>query len=119
MTALCGTEITDRLDRLYRLVDAGLYGTDYFVIGGDPPIISPSIPDTPESPIISPGLLYKADQIIQLVDSSVNGTETPIYGAVAESIRSQLQAILDAIAADDTDLSTILDDLTAILALLA
>lgn len=118
MTALCVQDVTDRLDRLYRLIDAGLYGTVYTVTGSDPLTIAPDIADVPDSAIVSPGLLYRADQIVQLVDGSINGTETPIYGLPAESIRSQLQAILDAIMSGSTDLTEVLNDLTSIIALL-
>ena len=117
-TANCLTDITDRLDRLYRLMDSGLYGTVYSVESTDPLVIVPPIADAPDSPIIEPGLLWKADQIVQLVDSSINGTETPIYGIPVNSVRAQLQAILDALTSSDTDLSTIISDLETMIVLL-
>jgi len=55
---------------------------------------------------------------MQMLDNRIAGTETPLY-ADTPGLKQQLQSIIDAMAADDTDIAEIIEQLTLVAGLLA
>lgn len=119
LMSTCVNDLLERQDALYRLLDTALFGTEYTIESTDPLVVTPPIPaarllayDNQAS------LLGRADQSIQLVDNTLNGTETPLY-AYTPSVKELLQGVIDAIAAEDTDLEAMLAQLELIATLVA
>ena len=117
LMSTCLSVLLESNDRLYRLVDTGLFGTEYTIESDDPLVVTPAIPaarvlayDNVDS------VLGRLDRLAQLTDNTFNGTETPLY-SYTPNVKEQLQAIIDAMG-DDTDLTTIISDLEAIAVLL-
>jgi hypothetical protein len=105
-------------DRLYRLVDTGLFGTEYTIESTDPLVVTPPLPaarllayDAQDS------LLGRQDRATQLVDNAINGTTTDLY-TYAPSVKDLLQSVIDALAAEDTDIAGLLSELEIIAGLL-
>jgi len=117
MTALCVQQLVDSNDRLYRLLDAGLFGRVYEASGDDPPIITPSIPVVPDMEFANPGALGKLEHIDQGLQSFVGGIDTPNYSGTP-NVLALLQGVIDAINAQETDNTEIIEDLVEIIALL-
>jgi hypothetical protein len=63
-------------------------------------------------------MLFRADQIVQLVDNTINGSDTPLY-SYTPSVKELLQSIIDGIASGDTTSEGLLSQLELIAALLA
>jgi|EndMetStandDraft_7_1072992.scaffolds.fasta_scaffold68607_2 hypothetical protein len=117
MTALCVQDLVESNNRLYRLIDAGLFGRAYDA-GAEPPgTITPIIPDVPDLSFADPGLLGKVEYLSQAFQSFVGGIDTANFIGTP-NVLGLLQAIIDALAAEDTDLGDLLSQLELIAALL-
>lgn len=117
MTALCVTELIESNDRLYRLLNQAMYGQSYEVVTEDPLVITPAIPLVPAGDIAGPSLLYNTDAALQLIDNSLNGTETGLY-AYTPSVKDLLQSVIDSLAASGSADADQLEQLIEIVALL-
>jgi hypothetical protein len=76
----CLTGLVEEQQRLYRLIDNALNGTQYQVTGDDPltlkPIITPEIPNVPSpDPAIAPGLRARIERLEHLLDNLANGRQ--------------------------------------------
>lgn len=119
MLMACLNDLFDKQDALYRLVNTALRGETYSVVTEDPLVIEPTIQPFVELGFVDQNsLLGYLDRQTQLVDNTINGTETPLY-TYSPSVKEQLQAIIDALAAEDTDLGDLLTQLELIAGLLA
>lgn len=117
MTSLCVQDLVESNDRLYRLIDAGIFGRVY-TAGAEPPgTITPVIPAVPDLSFADPGALSKMERVSQLLQSRLNGDDTPNYSGTP-NIPALLQAIIDALNADDTNLEGILAALEQVVILL-
>lgn len=115
----CVDKIVESNDRLYRMLDTAIYGVGYVVESTDPLVVTPGIPPQRTLGIYDEGsILGRIDDLQQLLQNALNGTETPHYDAVP-GIRALLQSIIDALGADDTDLEGILAQLELVVGLLA
>lgn len=118
MTALCVQDLVESNNRLYRLIDSSMFGTVYDA-GAEPPgTITPIIPDVPGLEFANPGLLGKVEYMSQALQSFVGGVDTPNFSGTP-NVLTLLQGVIDALAADDTDITSILSDLELIIAALA
>lgn len=119
LMATCLDVLLAQNDAIYRLLNTSLRGQEYIVVSDDPLVIEPSI-----EPVVSLGFVDQnsvigyLDRQAQLVDNTLNGTETPLY-SYTPSVKEQLQAIIDALATEDTDLGDLLTQLELIVGLLA
>jgi hypothetical protein len=113
----CAADLTTGLDRLYRLMESVYYGT-VWTATGDPPVITPDIPTVPPAGSLPEGLIARTEYIQQVLDNALNGTYYPLFN-IETSLRDQLQAIIDGIAADGEVEAEELAKLVEILAALA
>jgi hypothetical protein len=105
-------------DALYRLVNTALLGQPYETTSSDPLVVEPAIePWVTLDVLDQDSVLGRLDRLTQLMDNTINGTETPLYD-YTPSVKEQLDSIIAALG-DDTDLATIISDLEAIALLLA
>lgn len=113
----CAEDFTKGIDRLYMLLDSALYGHTYNA-SGEPLVITPPIPDVPDTASLPEGLVDRARRLFEMLDNSINGS---IYIDFSDenSIKARLQAINDAILADDEIEAEQLQELIQILAALA
>jgi len=119
LMALCMDDLIASNDRLYRMLDTAIYGVGYTVESVDPLIVTPAIPPQRTLGIYSDdSILGRMEDLKQLLQNALNGTETPHYDTVP-GIRALLQSIIDALGAEDTDLSDILAQLEIVAGLLA
>lgn len=118
MTIQCAADITTRLDSLYRLIDAGVFGRVYESDGGEEPIITPAIPTVPDMSHSEPGILGQQERLVQLLENTIQGIETPLYN-YQPSVKDLLQGIIDKIQTDSTSNEDLLNELIEIAALLA
>lgn len=107
MALLCGgvKEITDRQDALYRMLSSAVYGTEYTIESTDPfLVVTPAIEPTHALTIDhDDSLLGRAEDMRQLLQNALNGTDTPLYDR-ANGVRDLLESLLTAIeASDDLD----------------
>lgn len=115
----CLNDLLEGVDRISMRLDTYMVGKEYTVESSDPLIISPAL-----SPIATldidnqDSLLGRIDRLTQLTDNSINGTDTPLYSDT-NSVKALIQGVIDALAADDTDLEGILSQLEIIAALVA
>lgn len=108
----------EKQDELYRLVNTGIFGVTYATVTEDPLVVTPAIaPHVTLDVHDQDSIMGRLDRLAQLIDNTINGTETPLY-SYTPNIKEQLQAIIDAIGAG-TDLTDVLSDLEAIALLLA
>lgn len=115
----CLDDLLERQDRLYRMLDAALFGKEYTLVSADPLEVTPGIPAVHEMIYQTDfGIMAQIDDLRQLIDNSINGAATTNY-AYPESVKDLLQGIIDALAADDADLESILSKLEIIAALVA
>lgn len=107
LMANCITEITQRQDALYRLMNTALLGVAYETVSTDPLIVEPAIAPHVNLDIHDQdSLLGRLDRLTQLTDNTFNGTETPLYDYVP-SVKDQLQTIIDGMT-DETEIADIL-----------
>lgn len=118
MTQLCVSELVESNNRIYRLLDWSLNGVVYDAGANPPETITPAIPDVPSEDTAFPGLVRTIFNTNQMLNNALNGDiNTDFTNPV--SIRDQLQSIIDALAASDTDFTEIIEQLEAIALLLA
>lgn len=121
MALLCGglTEITDRQDALYRMLDSALFGRLYTVVSTDPLDVTPAIAPTHDLEIeANDSLLGRTDDLQQLLKNALNGTLTTNYFTPV-GIRELLQQIADANATENTLDAEQIEKLVELLVLLA
>jgi hypothetical protein len=119
LMATCLQDLLDKQDALYRLVNTGLFGVTYTLESSDPITVSPAIePFVDLTNYDQDSIMGRIDRLVQLVDNSINGTETPLY-SYDPSVKALLQGIIDALGSEDTDLADILSQLEIIAALVA
>jgi hypothetical protein len=122
LAILCGgvKEITDRLDNLYRLHAGALYGTEYSVVSSDPElVIEPAIQAYHALDFENENsLLGRAEDLRQLLQNGINGTETPLYDR-ADGIRDLLELIKTALETESGIDSNMLAKLAEIAVLVA
>lgn len=103
LAILCGglKEITDRQDALYRMLGTAIYGTLYNVVSVDPVlVVEPPIEPTHSMDFDNPdSLLGRAEDLRQLLQNGINGTDTPLYDR-ANGVRDLLELIQAAIEAE-------------------
>jgi hypothetical protein len=107
------------LDDLYRLLDTNLRGTIYTTTTTDGVVeITPAIPVVPattDAPLLPEVALLR--ETLSMLVAGATAYDTPLLTTM--SLQSLLQAVIDAIAAGNTDASASLTELEAIAALLA
>lgn len=119
LMAACLDDFIRLQEAQYRLLSTAFIGTEYSADASDPPIISPAIPD-----YITVGdyerdsALGMLNDNLQLIDNSINGTETPHYD-YTPSVKELLQTVIDTLGADDAELADILAQLEIIAGLVA
>lgn len=118
MTTTCLQDLVESNNRLYRLIDSGLFGRVYDEGETPPDTITPVIPAVPDLSFANPGLLAKTELLSQAVQSFVGGITTDNFSGTP-NVLSLLQAVIDALASEDTDIGDLLEQLEIIAALLA
>lgn len=122
MALLCGglKEITDRQDNLYRMLDTAIYGRQYTVVSVDPElVIEPPLQATRLLAIEDESsVLGRMEDLRQLLQNALNGTETPVYDR-AEGIRDLLEQIRTALEEQESLDPEMLAQLIQIAGLLA
>jgi hypothetical protein len=115
----CLDVLLQQNDALYRLVNTALLGVAYTTVSEDPLVVTPAIaPHVNLDVHDQDSVMGRLDRLTQLIDNSVNGTETPLY-TYDPSVKALLQGIIDALATDDSDLGDILAQLELVVGLLA
>lgn len=115
LMATCLTDLVESNDRVYRLLNTAIFGQLYVVEGIDPLLVSPPIEPAVDLTVLDQdSLMGRLDRLTQLTDNTFNGTETPLYDYVP-SVKTQLQAIIDAMGTDDTDIEDIIAKLELLL----
>jgi hypothetical protein len=121
LAILCGglREITDRQDALYRMLDSAMFGRHYNVTTSDPLVVEPAIWPTHELAIEDPDSLFgRAEDLRQLLQNALNGTETPNYSR-ADGVRDLLELIKTALETESGIDSDMLAKLAEIALLVA
>jgi hypothetical protein len=119
LMATCLQDLIESNNRLYRMLDTGIYGREYTIESTDPLVVTPDIPAA--RPIAfedQDSLLGRLDRLTQLLDNTFNAASTSLY-SYSPSVKEQLQSILDALTTDSTDLGTVITDLELIIGALA
>lgn len=101
----CGTDIINRQDALYNLLDASLRGTLREVTGAgtdeDPYVYDPEIPQTVDPVVyLLPGMQHSARSTLEGVRNLANGETFTDFPDV-RNFRQTLDDILAALAAED------------------
>jgi hypothetical protein len=107
------------MDSMYRMLDATLNGTQYTEqTANGVTTITPAIPlyiDTPVHAIVS-----TLNRLRSLSNVLITGDETELTPlSPTQSLGARIQQVIDAIANDTVDLSSVISELTAIAGLLA
>ncbi|SRR6266436_911616 len=119
LMSTCLSVLLEQNDALYRLVNTGIFGVTYATVSTDPLVVTPAIaPHVTLDVHDQDSIMGRLDRLTQLVDNSINGTETPLY-SYDPSVKALLQSIIDALGTDDTDLGAILSQLELVVGLLA
>lgn len=119
MTKLCLEQFLESQNRIYRLVDAGLFGRVYINAGTvEEPDITPAIPLTPNIAYVAPGLLERAENLRSLLENALLGYTSPNY-ADPRGIKQQLDEIITALQSGDSLDDDMLAQLQIIAGLLA
>lgn len=94
----CIDDLIASNDRLYRMVDTALYGTEYTIEETDPAlIVTPEIGPTHELTIENAdSILGRMEDMRQLLQNALNGTETPNYDR-ANGVRDLLESLITAV----------------------
>lgn len=82
LALLCGglQELKEQNDRLYRMLDTAIFGTGYTVESTDPLVVTPEIPPQKTMGIRDEAsILGRMENLKQLLENALNGTETPNY----------------------------------------
>jgi hypothetical protein len=119
LMSTCLDVLLQQNDALYRLLNTALLGVAYTTVSADPLVVTPAIaPHVNLDVHDQDSLMGRIDRFTQLLDNSVNGTETPLY-TYDPSVKALLQSIIDALGTEDTDLGDLLSQLEIIAALVA
>lgn len=119
MAMSCISDITDRQDALYRMLNTALFGVTYATESTEPLVVTPPIaPHVTLDIHDQDSLLGRVDRLTQLTDNSINGTDTPLY-SYTPSVKALIQGVIDALGSDTSDLDSILSQLEIIAALVA
>lgn len=120
MTRLCVDDLIESNNQIYRLLSGALYGTEYSVVSTDPVLVV-------EPPIDSyhlldfeneNSILGRMEDMRQLLQNALNGTETPLYDRT-NGVRDLLEQLIAAVQAGDTNDEDMLAQLIQIAGLLA
>ncbi len=118
MTRLCVDDLIESNDRLYRMLGTAIYGTPYSVVTTDPLLVEPAIEPVHDLDIADPlSILGRMDDMSQLLQNALNGTETTNYSDVP-GIRELLANLIAAIEAGETNDEEMLAELIQIAGLL-
>ncbi len=119
LMSTCLDVLMEKLDAQYRLQNTVLRGQTYTIVTEDPLVITPAISGAVDLSILDQdSILGRLDRLTQLLDNTINGTSTALY-SYSPNVKEQLQAIIDALAAEDTDIGSLLTQLELIVGLLA
>ena len=119
LMATCLDVLLEKQDALYRLLNTGIFGQLYDVVSTDPLVLDPVIAPAVDLEVFDQdSVMGRLDRLTQLLDNSINGTETPLY-SYDPSVKALLQGIIDALGTEDTDLGDILAQLELVVGLLA
>lgn len=119
LMSTCLNTLFERQNELYRLVNTALFGQLYTVVTDDPLVVTPAIAPAVDLTVLDQdSVMGRLDRLTQLVDNSVNGTETPLY-SYTPAVKALLQSIIDAINAGASDNGDILAQLELIATLVA
>lgn len=119
LMATCLNDLMELQQAQYRLLNTAIYGVGYETVSTDPLIVEPAIAPHVTTDIHSyASMMGRLENILQLIDNSLNGTETPHYDN-PPSVRAKLQEVIDAIVASGEDDGEILETLISILGALA
>jgi hypothetical protein len=101
MMKCCIDDLLASNDRLYRMVDTALYGTEYTIEATDPElIVTPEISATHDLTIEhADSILGRMEDMRQLLQNGLNGTETPNYDR-ANGVRDLLEQLITAAEAE-------------------
>lgn len=118
MTKACIDDLIESNNRLYRLLNTGLFGQDYTLVSENPLTITPAIPKVPSIEGIQlPGLIARVLRLEQLLDNALNGIvytdwqESPGLRLVVNEILTALQTADNV----DQDLLTKLSEIAVLL----
>lgn len=116
----CIDDLLASNDRLYRMVDTALYGTEYTIEATDPElVVTPEIGATHELVIErEDSILGRMEDMRQLLQNALNGTETPLYDRV-NGVRDLLEQLITAAEAESELDPEMLAQLVEIAGLLA
>jgi hypothetical protein len=115
----CLDVLLEKQDALYRLLNTSVFGQPYELITSDPLVVSPDIAPFVDMTVFDQdSIMGRLDRLTQLIDNSINGTETPLY-TYDPSVKALLQGIIDALGTEDTDIGDLLTQLELIAGLLA
>jgi hypothetical protein len=101
MTRLCVDDLIESNNQIYRLLSGALYGTEYSVVSTDPELVI-------EPPIGSyhsldyeneNSILGRMEDMRQLLQNALNGTETPLYDR-PNGVRDLLEQLITAAEAE-------------------
>lgn len=119
LLATCLQDMMRLQESTYRMLDNALYGKVYEVVDAETGECTPGIPLVHESIFNADfGVLAGVDRLTQLVDNSINGTETPLY-SYDPSVKALVQGVIDAVNATGGSDDDILAQLELIAALVA
>ncbi len=119
LMSTCLNILLEQNDALYRLLNTGIFGVTYSTVSDDPLVVTPAIaPHVTLDVHDQDSIMGRLDRLTQLVDNSINGTETPLY-TYSPDVKTLLQGIIDALGSDTTDLDGILAQLEIVAGLLA
>jgi len=117
LMATCLSDLMRLQEAQYRLLDTALFGTAYSGPTSGDGVVSPAIPNYRNLAFDSyDSALGRLARVADVVDNAINGTSTPEYD-YSPSVKTQLQAIIDAIG-EGTDLTEVISNLEAIALLL-
>lgn len=80
MTKTCLSELIESNNRIYRLLDAGIFGRTYDVISEDPLIVEPAIPPVPDLSTTGDGLIGQVNNMQLMLRNALNGDVFPSAG---------------------------------------
>jgi hypothetical protein len=119
MTRLCLDELLESNDRLYRMIDTAIYGRIYSIVTSDPLVVEPAIEAVHALVIEDPdSLLGRAEDMRQLLQNALNGTETTFYDRAlgVRDLLELIQAALEAEGSLDPDMLAKLAEIALLLA---
>lgn len=115
----CIDDLVESNNRLYRMLDTAIYGRTYVVQTADPLVVVPDIEPTHVLEIEhSDSVLGRMEDLRQLLQNALNGTETPNYDR-PNGVRDLLESLITALQANGQLDDEMLAKLTEIALLVA